>query len=106
MNFISVSTITPREVVKGFTGRFIHTEHMTIAYWDVKAGSEIPLHEHTHEMMVNVLEGMLELTIGTEVKVIQYGEVGVIPSHVPHKAKAITDCRILDVFSPVREDYK
>lgn len=106
MSFVTVADINGKEVVPGFFGRFIHSDKITIAYWEAKAGSEIPFHHHVHEMMVNVLSGKLELTIGDEVKIIEHGVVGIIPSEVPHKAKAITDCRILDVFYPVREDYK
>ena len=34
------------------------------------------------------------------------GTVVVIPPDVPHAGKAITDCWIIDVFHPVREDYR
>lgn len=105
MSFIDVSTINSKEIVPGFHGRFIHSEKITIAYWDVKKSSVIPSHQHVHEMIVNVLEGELELTIGDEVQVITPGKLGLIPSMVPHSARAITDCRLLDVFYPVREDY-
>ena len=57
-------------------------------------------------MMVNVLSGKLELTIGEEVKVIEHGMVGVITGNVPHRARAVTDCKLIDVFYPVSEDYK
>jgi quercetin dioxygenase-like cupin family protein len=30
----------------------------------------------------------------------------VIPSNTPHSAIAKADCKAIDVFSPVREDYK
>lgn len=106
MSFVSVNDIGPREVAPGFIGRFLHSGNISLAYWDAKEGAEIPLHHHVHEMMVNVLSGKLELTIGNESQILEPGIVGVIPSNVPHKAKAITDCRILDVFFPVREDYK
>jgi quercetin dioxygenase-like cupin family protein len=33
------------------------------------------------------------------------GSVGIIPPNAVHSGRALTDCRILDVFSPVREDY-
>jgi quercetin dioxygenase-like cupin family protein len=105
MSFITVSDIKPREIVPGFNGRFIHSENITIAYWDIKAGSSIPAHQHVHEMMVNVISGKLELTIGNETKVLEPGMAGVIPSNIPHKAKAVTDCKIIDVFYPVRTDY-
>lgn len=104
--FIDSKEITPREIAPGFFGRFMHSEKMSIAYWEAKAGAEIPLHSHIHEMIVNVIEGKLELTVGEETRIIENGLVAFIPGDVPHKAKAITDCKIIDVFYPVREDYK
>ncbi len=105
MAFVKLSDINPREIVPGFRGQFIHSEKITLAYWDIKEGSSIPVHQHVHEMMVNVLSGKLQLTIGDETRVLEPGVVGLIPSNVPHTAKAITDCKVLDVFYPVRTDY-
>ena len=106
MPFVQLTDITQKEVMDGFRARFIHTENITVAYWEIQAGAEIPMHTHVHEMMVNVLEGQLELTLDNEVKILEYGTIAVIPSYVPHKAKGITNCRVLDIFYPVREDYK
>ena len=106
MSFIKISDIKPREIAPGFNGRFIHSANTTIAYWDIKEGATIPPHQHIHEMVVNVITGKLELTIGTETKVLESGNAAVIPSNVPHTAKGITDCRVIDVFYPIRDDYK
>lgn len=106
MSFISLKDIRPTEIVPGFNGRFIHSEKITIAYWDIREGSTIPVHQHVHEMMVNVISGKLQLTIGDETKILEPGIVGVIPSNIPHTAKALTDCQVIDVFYPVRTDYQ
>lgn len=106
MSFIRISEVPEREIVPGFKGRFIHSVNITVAYWKIKAGSTIPLHNHVHEMIVNVIDGELELTIASETKVLSSGMAAVIPSNVPHTAKGLTDCFVIDVFSPAREDYK
>ncbi|MBX7151904.1 cupin domain-containing protein [bacterium] len=106
MSFIKIDDVQEREVVPGFIGRFIHSDNMTIAYWNMKAGAVIPLHEHIHEMIVNVIRGQLQLTVGNETRVLEPGIIAIIPSHVPHTATAITECFVIDCFYPVREDYK
>jgi quercetin dioxygenase-like cupin family protein len=105
MSFIKISDIQPKEIVPGFSARFIHSANMTVAYWDMTAGASIPFHQHVHEMIVNVIEGRLQLTIGNDTKVLSAGMAAVIPSNVPHTAKALTECKVIDVFYPVREDY-
>jgi quercetin dioxygenase-like cupin family protein len=106
MSFINTADIKSKEIFPGFHGRFIHSANMTVAYWDMQAGHSIPVHHHVHEMMVNVLSGKLELTIGNETRILEQGMVGVIPSNVPHTATTITDCKVIDVFYPVRTDYR
>lgn len=34
------------------------------------------------------------------------GMVAFIPGAVPHSARALTACEVLDVWHPVREDYR
>jgi quercetin dioxygenase-like cupin family protein len=106
MAFINISQIKARETFPGFHGRFIHAATFTIAHWEIKAGSSAPVHTHIHEQTVDVIKGRLEMTVAGEVRVLEAGQGAIIPSMVPHGAKALTDCLVIDTFCPVREDYK
>ena len=106
MPSIELAAITPKNIVPGYAARFVHTETMTFSHLDIIAGSAIPDHAHIHEQVSQVLEGVFELTVNGEHVRMRPGLVVVIPSNVRHSGVAITNCKILDVFSPVREDYK
>jgi quercetin dioxygenase-like cupin family protein len=105
MSFITLSDIPAKEIVKGFRGRFVHSKNITIAHWEVKQGTSIPVHQHVNEMIVNVIEGKLELTIDKETRLLTAGMAAVIDANVPHTAKGITDCKLIDVFYPLRPEY-
>ena len=102
----SIKEITPRELVKGFTGRYIHGKGLTLGYVEIKAGNKLPEHHHVHEQITFIIEGHLDMMIGGKSCSLTAGMYYVIPSNVPHSAIAKTDCKAIDVFNPVREDYK
>lgn len=101
-----VPSLPTRELVPGHHGRFIHSEHTTHVYWQIDANATLPEHSHPHEQIVNMLEGTYELVVDGEKFVLEAGEVLVIPGGAIHGGRAHTECRILDVFSPVREEYR
>ncbi|MBT3240568.1 MAG: cupin domain-containing protein [Chloroflexi bacterium] len=103
---IDLDQIEEREIVPGFHARFVHSENMTLAFWRVEAGASLPAHQHVHEQIANVLEGEFELTLDGETHHLKPGQALLIPSNMPHAGRAITECRLLDVFHPVREEYK
>lgn len=103
---MTIADIEPKEVFKGFKGRFVHMESFTIGFWDIEAGSELPLHSHVHEQTTEVIEGELEMTCNGVTKVYKPGMIITIPSNVLHGGRAITRCKLTDIFCPVREDYK
>jgi hypothetical protein len=52
------------------------------------------------------IEGKFMLTLDGETRQLAAGDVVVVPSDVAHAGKAITRCRILDVWHPPRDDYR
>lgn len=106
MTFIQLNELQEVEPVDGFRARFIHSETMTFAYWTIREGAVLPEHAHPHEQVAHLLEGELELIIDGRAMLLTPGMVAVVPSDVQHSGRAVTECRVLDVFCPVREDLR
>ena len=106
MPYVDFPNLPEHEIVPGFVARFVHSDHMTLAYWNITAGAALPAHAHPHEQIVNVIDGQFEFTLDGEKQILTAGAVVNIPSNVKHSGKAITNCKIIDAFYPVREDYK
>ena len=106
MPFIPIEDLMEVEVVPGFTGSFLHSENLTIAAWEIEAGSSLPEHSHLQEQISIITRGEFELTLDGETMVLASGLVAVVPSTAKHSGTALTDCSIIDVFHPPRDDYK
>lgn len=102
---INLNDTLGKEIIPGFKGKFIHGKDMTLAFWKVKKGSSIPTHNHIHEQTLYVKSGTFELEVDSKIKILNKDEVCVIPSNVSHAGRAITDCELIDVFSPARTEY-
>ncbi len=98
--------VREKELVPGFNARLVHTDQITVGHVHAKAGSVLPEHQHPHQQVTNVISGELSMTVDGETRVCKAGDAVVIPGHTPHSARALTDCYLIDVFQPVREDYR
>jgi quercetin dioxygenase-like cupin family protein len=106
MPLITLDTLPIREIFPGLRARLIHTDRVTHSWVELDEGATFPEHHHAHEQVVNVIEGELELVVNGERHVLTPGLVFVIPPHAPHAGRALTACRVLDAFAPVREEYR
>ena len=101
-----IKDIPVKALAPGITGHYAHGEHATFGYVELEEGSIVPLHHHVHEQITYILEGQLDMLIDGVDCSLTAGMYHVIPSNTPHSAVATTNCRVIDVFGPVREDYK
>ena len=98
-----------REVVRrgveraGFRGDNV----LLVMNW-LDPGMEVNPHSHPFEQVLMILKGRMRLTIGDDVREIGPGEVVRIPPDVVHCGEPIGTEQVvnLDVFSPIREDYR
>jgi len=93
-----------------FPGVCIHTtagEKMMLSIVDFEPHSVVEAHSHPHEQMGMLLEGELTFTVGGQTQLVRAGQMWCIPGGVEHRVVAGPQpARALDVFHPVREDYR
>jgi quercetin dioxygenase-like cupin family protein len=106
-SFARLGDVKPFDIVEGVRARPLFGDRLMFNLLDLDPGAGVPLHSHPHEQMGLVLEGELVFTAEGRERVLGPGDAFQVTSGVEHSAIAGPDgCRLLDVFSPVREDYR
>ncbi|WP_282054624.1 cupin domain-containing protein [Maribacter luteus] len=103
---MNLSNIPSKEIMPGYHGKLVHSENMSIAFWEVEKDAEVPEHSHMNEQIMHVIEGTFEFTLDGVTDVYIPGDLVIIAPNVAHSGKALTPCKLMDVFSPAREEYK
>ena len=68
-------------------------------------GAVGPMHSHPHTQITYVSEGKFEFTIGDVTKVVQKGDTMLKQNGVEHGCVCLEAGILLDMFTPMREDF-
>jgi len=63
-------------------------------------------HSHPHHQLVYVVSGSIRVDIDGKTFDVHAGDSFVVEGNVEHQASALEPSEVLDVFTPVREDYR
>jgi quercetin dioxygenase-like cupin family protein len=106
VSFIDWDQIPTNEVAPGVRIRAPYGENLMLSLLEMDEGAVVNRHHHPHEQGGILLEGRMELSIGDDTRMVEPGEAYLIPPNLPHRAVAIGGpAKVLDIFSPIREDY-
>jgi quercetin dioxygenase-like cupin family protein len=105
--YVSRDECSRHEIFKGVNIFTCAGEQMMLSLVEFAPHAVVERHSHPHEQMGMLLEGELTFTIGDETRTLQPGEMWRIPGGVSHNARAgDKPVKALDVFHPVRDDYR
>ena len=63
------------------------------------------LHSHFHTQMSYVASGAFEIVIGDQTQILRKGDGFYIPPDVIHGATCLEEGVLIDIFTPLREDF-
>ena len=97
---------TYRQLLDGVQlGTMVHGEKTLMAQFKLTKGCVIPAHDHPHEQTGVVISGRIVLTVDGVDHEASPGDSWCIGPNVSHAARAVEDAVVVEVFTPVREDY-
>lgn len=81
-------------------------DNMLLTEFRLEGGKTLPMHRHPQEQTGYLVSGHIILTIEGKPHDMKPGDSWSISGNVEHGAAVIKDSVAIEVFSPVREDYK
>jgi quercetin dioxygenase-like cupin family protein len=98
------------KVAPGLRRKLIHTDHLMVVIVEFTNGPAQhpdPFHHHPHEQASYIAEGELILFMeGVGEQQLKKGDLFAVPSGIPHTVQTLTRVvRIIDSFTPLREDF-
>ena len=82
-----------------------YTDELMCVENHFEKGAEGALHHHPHTQITYVVSGKFEFTIGGEKKVVCAGDSMLKKDGVEHGCVCLEEGILLDIFSPMREDF-
>ena len=82
-----------------------HTEQLMVVEVHFEAGSTGSVHTHPHCQNTYVLSGRFRFSVDGEPVEVGPGDTLAFPSNVPHGTLCLEKGVLLDMFTPMREDF-
>jgi quercetin dioxygenase-like cupin family protein len=104
--FIENREIPWEEVDKGMKRKIMaYDDKLMVVKVQFDKGGVGTLHQHYHSQITHVESGIFEVEINGEKKILSAGDAFYIPPNVIHGAVCLEAGVLIDVFSPMREDF-
>ncbi len=95
-----------RQLVEGVElTTLVHGDKTLMGRFKIVKGAAVPPHSHPHEQTGFMVSGKLRFNVAGEITEAEPGDSWCISGDVEHSAEALEDSVVIEIFSPVREDY-
>ncbi|HEX9615082.1 MAG TPA: cupin domain-containing protein [Bacteroidota bacterium] len=104
--FIEASAIQWEDLGGGIRRKMLGFDpNLMMTYIEFKKGSVGSVHKHHHTQTTYVEKGSFEVQIGGKKRVLAAGDCYFVPSNTEHGVVALEDATLVDVFTPMRDDF-
>lgn len=104
--FIENKDIAWEQMAEGVKRKIMsYDDNLMVVKVEFDKGGVGSLHQHYHSQITHIEKGVFEVEISGEKKVLSAGDCFYVPPHAMHGAVCLEAGVLIDVFSPMREDF-
>jgi quercetin dioxygenase-like cupin family protein len=105
MNIQTWNTIK-EDALNPLAGRkAMHGQMITLARFRFDKGNKVAMHHHPNDQITTVESGSVRMVVGEEECILRAGDMVHVGPDIPHGNEALEDTIIVEIFSPVRQDW-
>lgn len=82
-----------------------YDDRLMVVRVEFEKGAVGSVHQHHHSQITHIESGAFEVEIGGDKEILRKGDAFYIPPNVLHGAVCLEPGTLIDVFSPMREDF-
>ena len=109
MGTVKEAGLKPEVIAPGRTRYLSNTDNLMLAVIDFQDGPTTepdPPHSHPHEQISYVAAGEIIFFLDDEPTRLTTGDIYSVPPNVPHAVQLLTEhVRLIDAFTPIRQDF-
>ncbi len=83
----------------------VHGRNTSLHEFILEKDSKIPMHSHPHEQTGYLVSGRMNFIISGKKISVEPGDSWNIPGGEEHGVDVLENCIVIEIFSPVREEY-
>ncbi|MFD2920281.1 cupin domain-containing protein [Terrimonas rubra] len=80
-------------------------ERLMLVKVHFETGAVGTVHQHPHTQISHIEKGVFEVEIGGDKKLLKSGDAFYVPPNIPHGVVCLQEGVLIDMFSPMREDF-
>ncbi|GAB3756165.1 cupin domain-containing protein [Spirosoma pomorum] len=105
-NFIAEQNIPWEDMGEGVRRKIlVYDANLMLVKVAFETGGVGAIHQHVHTQMSYVESGTFAITIADETRILHTGDSFYVPSNIWHGAQCQEAGILIDIFSPMREDF-
>jgi quercetin dioxygenase-like cupin family protein len=105
-SFLMTKDISWETVGEGLKRKIMgYDDNIMLVHVAFENGAIGSVHKHHNSQVTYVVSGVFDITIDSKTKRLKTGDSFFVPTNVLHGAVCIEKGELIDVFSPIREDF-